>query len=396
MEGVQALERAERSMEELVQALDGSPLLPYAQKAAQALEEFGAGYHDYRQVCNYLYDGVHISDGEGTVLFINEAYTRITGIHPRDIVGRKVQDIEAEGKLYKGSATLPVLKNRRRETTMTALLNQEKELLITGTPVFDKEGEIRLVVCNTRDFPELKKLEQELLTLREKGKKAEEELAYLRRQQVPACRISSRSPAMQAVVELIQTVADTDVTLLITGESGTGKEVVANEIYQSSNRRGKPFIKVNCAAIPAQLLESELFGYEGGAFTGAKGGGKAGLFELANSGVILLDEIGDMPLPLQSKLLRVLQERALMRIGGSRPIKLDIRVIASTNRDLREAVRTGAFREDLFYRLNVVPVVLRPLRERREDIPDLVENFCHNFNREYGKDAFLSPRGWSC
>ena len=180
---------------------------------------------------------------------------------------------------------------------------------------------------------------------------------------------------MRQVMEVVRTVSAADVTVLITGESGTGKELVANEVYQRSERRDKPFIKVNCAAIPSELLESELFGYEEGAFTGARRMGKAGMFELANTGVILLDEIGDMPLPLQTKLLRVLQERELMRIGGSKPVKLDIRVIASTNKDLREEIKGGRFREDLFYRLNVVPIALKPLRERREDIPLLAEEF---------------------
>ena len=198
---------------------------------------------------------------------------------------------------------------------------------------------------------------------------------------------------MASVMALIRTIAPTDVTVLITGESGTGKELAANEIYQCSDRMGKPFIKVNCAAIPAELLESELFGYEEGAFTGARRAGKAGMFELANTGVILLDEIGDMPLPLQTKLLRVLQQRELMRIGGSKPIPLDIRVIASTNKDLREEVRQGRFREDLYYRLNVVPIELKPLRERREDIPYLTEQFCRGFNKKYGKNAQISSEG---
>ena len=201
------------------------------------------------------------------------------------------------------------------------------------------------------------------------------------------------SAAMRQVVELIHTVAPTDVTVLITGESCTGKELIANEIYQNSTRRGKPFIKVNCAAIPAELLESELFGYEEGAFTGARRSGKSGMFELANTGVILLDEIGDMPLPLQAKLLRVLQQREIMRIGGSKTIQLDLRVIASTNLDLQEQVRAGRFREDLYYRLNVVPIELKPLRERKEDIPYLVERFCADFSKKYGKDTRISAAG---
>lgn len=348
---------------------------------------------DYREVCDNLYDGIHITDGEGTVLFINQAYTRTTGILPAEILGRKVSDIEAEGKLYKGSVTAKVLEKRMRVNSVATIFKLNKEVLVTGTPVFDEDGNIKLVVTNTRDFPELKRLEQQLLTLTEESKKANEELAYLRRQQAGDKTIFYRSQAMASVMQLIRTIAPTDVTVLITGESGTGKELVANEIYQCSDRMGKPFIKVNCAAIPAELLESELFGYEEGAFTGAKRAGKAGMFELANTGVILLDEIGDMPLPLQTKLLRVLQQRELMRIGGSKSIPLDIRVIASTNKDLREEVRQGRFREDLYYRLNVVPIELKPLRERREDIPYLTEQFCRGFNKKYGKNAHIGSEG---
>lgn len=348
---------------------------------------------DFRVVCENLYDGIHITDGEGTVLFINQAYTRTTGIQPAEILGRKVSDIEAEGKLYKGSVTSKVLERRERVNSMATIFKLNKGVLVTGTPVFDDAGKIKLVVTNTRDFPELKRLEQQLLALTEESKKANEELAYLRRQQAGYKTIFYRSQAMASVMELIHTIAPTDVTVLITGESGTGKELVANEIYQCSDRLGKPFIKVNCAAIPAELLESELFGYEDGAFTGAKRAGKAGMFELANTGVILLDEIGDMPLPLQTKLLRVLQQRELIRIGGDKPISLDIRVIASTNKDLREEVRQGRFREDLFYRLNVVPIELKPLRERREDIPYLTEQFCLRFSKKYGKNVQISSDG---
>lgn len=345
---------------------------------------------DFQKVCENLYDGIHITDGEGRVLFINQAYTRTTGILPEELLGRKVADIEAEGKLYKGSVTGKVLECRQRVNSVATLFKLNKEVLVTGTPVFDEAGNIILVVTNTRDFPELKRLEQQLLTLTEESKKANEELTYLRRQQAGDRQLFYRSQAMASVMELVRTVAPTDVTVLITGESGTGKELVANEIYHHSDRVDKPFIKVNCAAIPGELLESELFGYEDGAFTGAKRAGKAGMFELANTGVILLDEIGDMPLPLQTKLLRVLQQRELMRIGGSRPIRLDIRVIASTNKDLQEEVRQGRFREDLFYRLNVVPLEIKPLRERPEDIPYLAERFCQSFNKKYGKDARIS------
>ena len=348
---------------------------------------------DYRSICENLYDGIHITDGTGTILFINEAYTRTTGIRPEELIGRKVADIEAEGVLYTGSVTGRVLATGKRVNSVATIHRLDKEVLVTGTPVFDSDGNIRLVVTNTRDFPELKQMEQRLLALTQEQRKADEELAFLRQKQAGSKEMYYQSEAMRQVVELIHTVAPTDVTVLITGESGTGKELIANEIYQSSARKGKPFIKVNCAAIPAELLESELFGYEEGAFTGARRSGKAGMFELANTGVILLDEIGDMPLPLQAKLLRVLQQRELTRIGGSRPVPLDLRVLASTNQDLQAAARAGRFREDLYYRLNVVPIELKPLRERKEDIPCLVDRFCRDFSKKYDKVTTISPAG---
>lgn len=349
------------------------------------------GELDFREVCQNLYDGIHITDGEGRVLFINDAYTRTTGIRPEQVLGRRVADIE--GTLYQGSVTEQVLRTGQRVNSVATVLELGKEVLVTGTPVFDGDGNIKLVVTNTRDFPELKRLEHQFHDLAEEQRKANQELAFLRRQQAGGKELIYRSEAMESVMELVRTVAQTDVTVLITGESGTGKELIANELYQNSARRDRPFIKVNCAAIPAELLESELFGYEEGAFTGARRSGKAGMFELADTGVILLDEIGDMPLALQTKLLRVLQQRELIRVGGSRAVKLDLRVIAATNRDLREEVRQGRFREDLYYRLNVVPIELKPLRERRADIPLLAERFCQGFCRKYGRDMAITPDG---
>lgn len=344
---------------------------------------------DFREVCQNLYDGIHITDGEGVILFINDAYTRTTGIRPEQVLGRRVSEIE--GLLYQGSVTGQVLETRQRVNAVATILELGKEVLVTGTPVFDSAGNVKLVVTNTRDFPELKRLEQQLHALTEEQRKANQELAYLRRRQAGGKELIYRSEAMESVMELARTVAQTDVTVLITGESGTGKELIANELYQNSARRDKPFIKVNCAAIPAELLESELFGYEEGAFTGARRSGRAGMFELADTGVILLDEIGDMPLALQTKLLRVLQQRELIRVGGSRPVKLDLRVIAATNKDLREEVYQGRFREDLYYRLNVVPIELKPLRERRADIPILAQHFCRGFCKKYGRVMSISP-----
>jgi len=202
--------------------------------------------------------------------------------------------------------------------------------------------------------------------------------------------IVGTSDAILNLVETVKKVAQTDTTVLILGESGTGKSLIAKAIHFMSRRKEKPFITINCAAIPETLLEAELFGYEKGAFTGATTS-KKGKFELADGGTIFLDEIGDMPLSLQVKLLRVIQDKEIERLGGEKVIKVDVRIIAATNRDLKSMVEEGKFREDLYYRLNVVPVYVPPLRERREDIPVLIEHFLENFNSKYGKRVRISP-----
>lgn len=351
------------------------------------------GSIDFMKVCESLHDGIHVANGEGRVLYVNKGYTRTTGIEADDVVGRLVADIEKEGKYYKGSVTERVLKTRERVDSIATIFKLNKEVLVTGIPIFDDNGDICLVVTNTRDFPELKDLERQLNSLEDEQRKNQQEIEYLRRRLAGDRTMVYRSHSMESLVKLVQSIAQTEANILITGESGTGKELIANEIYNNSLRVGKPFIKVNCAAIPAELLESELFGYERGAFTGARSEGKPGLFEVANTGIILLDEIGDMPITLQAKLLRVLQQKEIMRIGGSKTIKLDVRVLAATNRDLAAEVEKGNFRKDLYYRLNVVPIEVEPLRNRKEDIAALAEYFTNGFCKKYNKDLSFSPGG---
>ena len=196
--------------------------------------------------------------------------------------------------------------------------------------------------------------------------------------------VIGKSPQMLSLMKTVEYVADTDATILITGESGVGKEVLTNEIYQRSKRKGKPFIRVNCASIPESLMESELFGYERGAFTGAVKS-KPGMFELANNGTLLLDEVGELPKALQPKLLRALQEREIIRVGGTSSIPIDVRLIAATNQDLDAMVQQGEFRRDLYYRLNLIPLHIPPLRERGDDITLLALHFLDKFNSKYGK-----------
>lgn len=345
-------------------------------------------YLDFREISDHLFDGIYISDGSGKTIFVNEAYTRITGIKKEQVMGRTVQEISEEGKLYQGAVTMEVIKKKERISSIGRSLVNNREHLVTGSPIFDEKGEIRLVVINNRDITELRGLETKVSELQNDKMMADEEIKFLRKQ-IAHKPISTTDQGMRTMMNIIDTIAPTDVTVLILGESGTGKEVVSDMIYQKSKRDSKPFIKINCAAIPAELLESELFGYEKGAFTDARKSGKIGMFELANEGTILLDEIGDMPVKLQTKLLRVLQNQEITRLGSNNPIKLDIRVIASTNKDLHTEMLNGRFREDLYYRLNVVPIKVKSLRERKDDIVNLTIEFLEWFNKKYDKQIVM-------
>lgn len=335
------------------------------------------------------FDGLFIADGKGTTLRVNKAFERITGLPRNSMLGRDVMDIQEEG-LVSESVSALVLKNQE---TVTIIQQTEtgKIALVTGSPVFGKDGSIFRIVCNVRDITELNKLKQELGQARGLREHYESELQTLRLQYAGTGKMVVNSSKMRELMAMVIRLARVDSTVLITGESGTGKELVAETIHNYSDRKQEPFIKVNCGAIPENLLESELFGYEPGAFTGARQGGKPGYFELAQGGTLFLDEIGDLPFNLQVKLLRVLQAREIIRVGGTKPLKIDVRIVAGTHRNLREMVKRREFREDLYYRLNVVPVNVPPLRERKEEITSLVMHFMRLFNRKYRLTKKISP-----
>ncbi|SHG68595.1 PAS domain S-box-containing protein [Thermosyntropha lipolytica DSM 11003] len=328
------------------------------------------------------FDGIFVTDGEGRVLKVNRAYERIAGIKKEYVLGRYMSDLVREG-VYNESVTLKVLKSKQVETIVQKVATG-KTILVTGNPIFDENGSIFRVVTNVRDITELNELQEKLQRLEDMRFHYEKELLHLKQQMGYAENMVCRSQEMQKVLSLTLQLAQVDSTVLIQGESGTGKELIADIIHKNSMRRNFPFIKINCAAIPENLLETELFGYVEGAFTGAQKGGKPGVFELANGGTIFLDEIGEMPLSLQAKVLRVLQERQIMRVGSSKTVDVDVRIIAATNRNLEEMVRRNSFRADLYYRLNVVPIFVPPLRERRDDIVPLVQFFLDKINKRYG------------
>ncbi|WP_425538949.1 sigma-54 interaction domain-containing protein [Microaceticoccus formicicus] len=335
-------------------------------------------------------DGILISDNQGYVVYLNDAYEETTGLTRKELVGNSLNDLLEAGIINK-ALSLTVIKDKKRVSTIHKYVSG-KSALTTASPIMDSKNELIGVVSNTRNITDLINLRNELSDTRKLTIKYSEEIRRLREQVIEDKDFIYSSKEMDKTVRLASRVARYDTTVLIHGESGTGKEVLAKFIHTGSPRNEEPFIKVNCAAIPKDLFESELFGYEGGAFTGAGKEGKPGMFELANGGTILLDEIGELPLPVQSKLLRVIQERELFRVGGKEPINLDVRILAATNRDLKQEVLDGNFREDLFFRLNVIPITIPPLRDRREDIPELIVYFLEKLNRKYKRTVTISPK----
>ena len=312
------------------------------------------------------YDCIYITDHNGITLHTNSAIERLTGIPKEYYIGKDVRYLEKRGILKK-SVTLEVLRTGR--TVSTVQENKHgKVLIITGSPIFDEEGRIVRVITNIRDVTELNRLRDELDETRKRSERYRKELSELRKlylKEEPS--VVMNDVVMQQAYHLAMRVAGTDATVLLLGESGVGKEVFARLIHKNSSRyESGSFITVNCGAIPEELIESELFGYEGGAFTGARREGKPGMFEIAENGTLLLDEIGELPLSMQVKLLQVLQEKKIRRVGGVRSIPVNVRIIAATNRDLKEMVQRGQFREDLYYRISVVPIEIPPLRTEEE------------------------------
>ncbi|MFZ5634613.1 MAG: sigma-54 interaction domain-containing protein [Bacillota bacterium] len=342
-------------------------------------------------ILNSFFDGVYITDGRGVTLAVNRACSEMDGVSPGYVVGRSVYDLEREG-IFRPSVTARVLQERKR-VSLVQETARNLRVLVTGTPVFDETGTISLVVCNVRDITEITRLRNELTHKEMLVSRYHSELH--RFMDTEARGLVYRSPGMQQLVEMAERVAGYDSIVLLQGESGVGKDLLANFIHRHSPRREGPFMAINCGAIPENLLESELFGYESGAFTGAKQKGKIGLIEAANGGTLFLNEISEIPLDMQVKLLQFLEARTVIRIGGTRPIPVNARILAATNKDLKGQVAAGRFREDLFYRLNVVPLFIPPLRERREDIPILVSYFLSQFAKRYGISKEILPEALS-
>ena len=334
-------------------------------------------------------DGIYVTNAEGVTLRVNKSYERITGLRRSEVLGKSMYDL-VEDKVFDQSTTIKVLETGEPATLIQKIHNGAT-VMVSGNPLRDAAGNITGVVTTVRDLTELNRLRDELSVVGDLKSRYENELRQLKRKTVHGDDIIVHSASMEAVFDLSMRLASVDSTVLIQGESGVGKEVVAEFIRANSPRKDNPFIKINCAAIPEQLLESELFGYVRGAFTGANREGKAGLFEAADGGTLLLDEIGDLPATLQVKLLRVIQDRQTRRIGDNTPRFIDVRLLAATNQNLADLVEKKMFREDLYYRLNVVPIYVPPLRERKEDILFMVQAFLKKFCARHRQNKELHP-----
>ena len=343
----------------------------------------------YKRIIDNIEEEIFITDEYGFVQFLNPYAEKVCGVTLSEVVGWHVDDLEKNG-IISSSMTKEVFRHHKTCNRMVELHTGEV-VLATGIPLYSKNGSLCNVLSTSKNVAELRNVLTHLEELASELDEKKSQIDDLRQKVISQENYVMESPSMQRVERNIQKVAPTDATVLIEGESGAGKEVIADLIFKFSNRKDKPFIKINCAMIPEHLLESEFFGYESGAFTGASRSGKKGKIEMADGGTLFLDELGEMPLSLQAKILEVLQDREIVRVGGVKRIPVDVRIIAATNRDLRSMVAEGTFRRDLYYRLNVMTIFLDPLRRRTDDIIPLSHLFLKKCNARFGKSKVFAP-----
>jgi PAS domain S-box-containing protein/TyrR family helix-turn-helix protein len=325
-------------------------------------------------IMDNLYIGIYFTDEKGKTLYVNKTFEEMSLIKAKELVGKTLEELVKQ-KYFTAAATLLVIKTKK-PAAVSYITKTNKKLLARGKPFFDQNGNFKYVISTVYDLSEVHYMG---------------DIDYDSQYNDKNNQIIAFSPQMVNIVDFALRVANVDSTVLITGESGVGKEIIARLIHDASPRKNYPFVKVNCAAIPENLMETELFGYEGGAFTGSHPKGKKGFFEAAQKGTLFLDEIGELPLNVQAKLLQVLQDKQFTRVGSTQLINVDVRIIAATNRNLKEMIDKKQFREDLYYRLNVIPIFIPPLRERREDIEPLVNYIVDRVNTKYNFNKQLEP-----
>jgi PAS domain S-box-containing protein len=346
---------------------------------------------DLTQIIVDSYDSLLVTDKHGVIIFANPSSGQLLGIEPEQMIGKNVRSLLEKG-MYDNSTALKAIETRSTVSGTVRTVNGNC-LLCTSTPLIDDNtGEIAMVIVNALNSNVVEKYKEAVAQEKSLTDKYKNAVEYLSEVDSEQNKIVAESKQMRKIFESLGFIAKTDSTVLIFGESGTGKEVIARYIHRNSNRAKEPFIPVNCAAIPYELLESEFFGYAPGAFTGANSQGKPGLFEIADSGTLFLDEIGELPISMQSKLLRVLETGEIQRLGSTKIIRSNVRLISATNRDLKAMMEQNLFRSDLYYRLNVIPITVPPLRERPEDICVLAETFLNELNRKYAFNKKFTKR----
>ena len=334
------------------------------------------------------FDGILVTDKDGKILFVNSSYERVAEIKRSDMEGKSMRDLI--NPVWMPNSVAYVVAEQKTTESKRQIVKSGRHIMVTGKPIFDRDGEIKKIVINARDITEIYDLSEELQKSKSAEKLYMERLSDFSQMNQKASPILAVSKEMKDALSLAEKVANFQATVLILGESGVGKEEVAKFIHKNSMRRDKPFIAINCGAIPDNLLESELFGYEKGAFTGAINTGKEGLLEAAAGGTVFLDEIGETPLDFQVKLLRFLESKEIRRVGSNHSKSVDVRVLAATNRNLETMIEEGTFRRDLYYRINVVQIEVPPLRKRKEDIVPLASFFLQKYNQKYGQEKLLT------
>ncbi len=354
------------------------------EKLSPQMESYQKIVKQLNTIIESVYDGLYITDGRGITIRVNSSWERITGLRPEDVLGKDTLELEKKG--YVSKFVTPLVLKEKTPISIQARTVTNRDVLVTGNPVLGKDGKVEMVVTTVRDLSEMRRLSRELNEAKRLVKHYKTKMERLKKQLSSPPEVVMESKVMQEILELCSQVASTSAPILITGETGVGKEIIARIIHERSPlSMSGPFLKINCSTIPENLLEAELFGYEKGAFTGANKSGKPGLFEMANKGTLVLDEIAELPLSLQAKLLTVLQDYEIKRLGGLKRRKIDVRFICVTNKDLKQMVKQGTFREDLYFRINVIPIHVPPLRERKEDIVPLIHFFLKKFNEKYKK-----------
>lgn len=339
-----------------------------------------------------LADDMMLSDANGKILRINGSYEENFGFDKNSIVGQSIFDLEQQG-LFDPCITARVIREKRKVVATETINHTHENVMTVGIPLFDRDHHLKFVVCfNTVTMEQINETLRKYREMQNSVQHYTQEIAELRTKTTATGEMQFHSPIMRKLRALLENTANTKANILITGETGVGKSAIAKMIHRMSNLSQGPFIEVNCAVLHENLIESELFGYEKGAFTGASSSGKVGKIELSNNGTLFLDEIGELPYNTQSKLLQVIQEKYIERLSSNKKIKLDFRLIVATNRNLEEDVQKGTFRSDLYYRLNVIRVHIPALRKRKEDIAPLASHFLRRFSKQYHKNLTFSPQ----